>query len=220
MNQPVSKQHVFLYSPEIERYSYPPEHPFKPDRARMTRDILLSHGLLSGEGRSEQACLPAERDVLEKFHTSRYLDVLIAAQAGKTGVEDLEMGLGTTDCPVFSGMYEYAALACGATLAGAELILSGQAKAVILQYAPGRKHFHLGDGNQYLIPSISEELELIKLYGATTLALTLHCENLEPKSIEEISNNLQSQLGVPVIDPLGQGVSSLIPLIREYIGKA
>ena len=29
-----------------------------------------------------------------------------------------------------------------------------------------------------------------------------------------------SQLGVPVIDTLGQGVSSLIPLIREYIGKA
>ena len=103
---------------------------------------------------------------------------------------------------------------------GSELILSGQAKAVILQHAPGRKHFHLGDGDQYLVPSISQELELIKLYGATTLALTLHHENLEPKSIEEISNNLQSQLGVPVIDPLGQGVSSLIPLIREYIGKA
>jgi uncharacterized NAD-dependent epimerase/dehydratase family protein len=103
---------------------------------------------------------------------------------------------------------------------GSELILSGQAKAVILQHAPGRKHFHLGDGNQYPIPSISEELELIKLYGATTLALTLHRENLEPESIEEIRNDLQSQLGVPVIDTLGQGVSSLIPLIREQIGKA
>ncbi len=42
------------------------------------------------------------------------------------GVEGLEMGLGTEDCPVFQGMYEYAALACGATLEGARLILGGE----------------------------------------------------------------------------------------------
>lgn len=118
---------VFLYSPELEQYNYPSDCPFKTNRAGVTRKILRSHGMLSGQGRTEQAAASAERRMLEKFHTARYLDVMIAAQTGWMNTEILEMGLGTEDCPVFQGMYEYAALACGATLAGAELILSGQA---------------------------------------------------------------------------------------------
>ena len=39
------------------------------------------------------------------------------------------MGLGTPDCPIFEGMYEYSALACMASLKAAELVLSGQADA-------------------------------------------------------------------------------------------
>ncbi|MGE5295536.1 MAG: acetoin utilization protein AcuC, partial [Solirubrobacterales bacterium] len=39
----------------------------------------------------------------------------------------LQMGIGTEDCPIFRGMYDYAVLAAGGTLVGAELILSGQA---------------------------------------------------------------------------------------------
>jgi acetoin utilization protein AcuC len=38
------------------------------------------------------------------------------------------MGIGTSDCPVFEGLYEYAVLATGATLTAAELILSGSAE--------------------------------------------------------------------------------------------
>jgi acetoin utilization protein AcuC len=37
------------------------------------------------------------------------------------------MGIGTGDCPVFDGLYEYAVLATGGTLVGAKLILSGAA---------------------------------------------------------------------------------------------
>ncbi len=117
---------VFLYSSQLDQYSYPDDNPFKTQRTSKTREILLAHDMLSGQGRSEQSFQPAERDTLEKFHTPEYLDAMIAAQAGKMGVEGLEMGLATADCPVFRGMYEYAALACGATLRGAELILSGQ----------------------------------------------------------------------------------------------
>jgi acetoin utilization protein AcuC len=37
------------------------------------------------------------------------------------------MGIGTQDCPVFDGLYDYAVLASGATINGAKLILSGDA---------------------------------------------------------------------------------------------
>lgn len=49
------------------------------------------------------------------------------------------MGLGTPDCPIFAGMYEYSALAAGATLLGAERILAGEA-GVAFNPAGGLHH--------------------------------------------------------------------------------
>ncbi len=118
---------AFIYSQELEKYNYPPEHPFNVDRARKVRQVLVSMRLLSGDGRAEVAPTPAKRIVLKKFHSARYLHALQTASKGRWNAEALEMGIGTGDCPVFEGMYEYSALACGATLTGAKLILAGSA---------------------------------------------------------------------------------------------
>jgi acetoin utilization protein AcuC len=64
---------------------------------------------------------------MEHFHSGRYLDELQHAADGLVTPERLAMGLGTPDCPLFPGIYEYASWACGATLTAAELVLSGQA---------------------------------------------------------------------------------------------
>jgi len=118
---------AFIYSQELEKYRYPPEHPFNVDRAARVRKILNSMGLLSGDGRSEVPPTPADRITLKKFHSARYLHALQTASKGKWDAEALDMGLGTGDCPVFNKLYEYAVLACGATLTGAKLILAGSA---------------------------------------------------------------------------------------------
>jgi len=117
---------VFIHSPELEKLSYPPDCPFVTQRAGKTRDLLVSLGLLGGNGIKETAPRPATRSELEAFHSTRYLDELQRAAEGKLTKEGSDMGLGTPDCPVFSDMYKYASLGCGATLTGAELILSGQ----------------------------------------------------------------------------------------------
>lgn len=121
---------AFIYSKELEKYRYPAEHPFNTIRARKVRELIKSMGLLSGTGRREVAPKPAERVVLKKFHSARYLHALKEASKGKFNAEALGMGIGTPDCPVFKGVYEGAALAAGGTLAGAKLILSGEADAV------------------------------------------------------------------------------------------
>ena len=139
---------AFIYSQELENYHYPPDHPFNVDRARKVRQVLRSIGLLSGDGPLlwdpakrepsqgqawpraggvEVAPTPAKRIVLKKFHSAPYLHALQTASKGRWDAEALEMGIGTPDCPVFKGMYEYSALACGATLTGAKLILTGSA---------------------------------------------------------------------------------------------
>ncbi len=121
------KKAAFIYSQQLEEYSYPPEHPFNTVRATKVREILNSMGLLLGDGRSEVPPEPAERTVLEKLHPERYLHALEAASQGHWDAEALRMGIGTSDCPVFEGLYEYAVLAVGATLKAVKLILSGSA---------------------------------------------------------------------------------------------
>jgi len=118
---------AFIHSQEIEKYHYPEDSPFRTERAGRTRQVLHKMGLLSGEGIREVPPVPADRRTLKKFHTARFLHALKQAEAGQWDLEALRMGIGTTDCPIFRGMYDYAALAAGATLVGAELILSSEA---------------------------------------------------------------------------------------------
>jgi len=119
------RKSVFIYSRQLEDYSYPQGHPFNTIRARKVREVLNSMGLLSGAGRNEIAPEPAERIILKKFHSARYLHELKTAAEGHQSAEALRMGIGTSDCPVFKGLYDYSVLAAGGTLTAARLILSG-----------------------------------------------------------------------------------------------
>lgn len=122
-----ARKAVFIHSEELEKHHYPEDCPFKTERAARTRRTLYTMGLLWGETTREAAPVPAPRTVLKKFHSARYLHALKTAQNGKWELDALHMGIGTQDCPIFRGMYDYAVLAAGGTLVGAELILSGQA---------------------------------------------------------------------------------------------
>lgn len=135
------KNTVFIYSSELEKYEYPPEHPFNTIRAKRVLDVIKSMGLLSGPSRSMAAPEPAERVVLKKFHSARYLHALKAASRGKWDVEALSMGIGSQDCPIFKGLYEYACLATGATLLGADLLVQGKAD---IAFNPSGGYHHAG----------------------------------------------------------------------------
>lgn len=118
---------AFIYSPAVEQLGYPADCPFKTQRATLTRQRLMSLGLLGTKLQFEVIPEPAARSELEKFHTPRYLNELQRAAKGDLTTTGLEMGLGGPDTPVFPTMYDYSALACGASLKGAELILTGEA---------------------------------------------------------------------------------------------
>lgn len=144
MNQDKARQVAFIHSAKLEKYSYPPDCPFNSHRAGETHRILASMDLLTGPGVSVVAPRPAGRDELERFHSPGYLDALRQAEQGRLGVDALFMGLGTPDNPVFEGMYDYAALACGATLRGAELIERGEADVA---FNPSGGYHHAAAGN-------------------------------------------------------------------------
>ncbi len=138
MNQ---KKSVFIYSEELEKYSYPPDHPFNTIRATRVRQIADSMGLLSGPGRSEVPPQPVDRITLKKFHTARYLHALRLAGQGRFDPEAIRMGIGTGDCPAFEGVYEYSVLAAGGTVTAARMILDGTAD---IAFNPSGGFHHAG----------------------------------------------------------------------------
>lgn len=132
---------AFIYSTELEKHRYPPEHPFNTVRGKRVRETVNSMGLLSASNVREVAPAPAERIVLKKFHSARYLHALRTASRGRWDAEALEMGIGTQDCPVFPGLYEYTVLAAGGTLVASNLILSGDAE---IAFNPSGGFHHAG----------------------------------------------------------------------------
>ena len=118
---------AFIYSPEIEGLSYPPDCPFNTQRAGLTRRKLISFGLLGGDGCMEVPARKATRAELTQIHSVRYLDELERAAGGDLTVEGFKMGLGGPDTPVFKDMFEYGAWAGGGALTAADLLLTGKA---------------------------------------------------------------------------------------------
>jgi len=134
---------AFIHSAALESFSYPPGSPFSLERAAQTRAILASMGLLDGWASNEVAPDAATRAELTTFHDPVYLDAMLAAQDGTLHPRILEMGLGSSDCPIFKGMYDYAALAAGASLTAARLILGGRADVA---FNPSGGFHHAGPG--------------------------------------------------------------------------
>jgi uncharacterized NAD-dependent epimerase/dehydratase family protein len=102
---------------------------------------------------------------------------------------------------------------------GSEFLLSGGARGVVLQHAPGREFFEGYDEIGYRIPPVSEEIELIRLLGARTLALTIQGEGLSEDSLKQAQLELQRELGIPVVRPLQEGLDALVPVVRQFIAE-
>jgi uncharacterized NAD-dependent epimerase/dehydratase family protein len=100
---------------------------------------------------------------------------------------------------------------------GAELILSGDAKKVILQVMPNRTHFKGLENYPAKIPSPSDEINLIAQYGAEVIAVTLNTQGWSLAEAESYAANLEIILGIPVILPLEHGVERLLPLFKSLI---
>ena len=116
-----------MHCRELEEYEYPATCPFDVSRAGRVRQLLSLTGLLDAENVRELGAEPADRMALKEFHGARYLHALKSAADGDFKPEAFHMGIGSGDCPVFKDMYAYSAHACGATLKGVELLLSGDA---------------------------------------------------------------------------------------------
>ena len=79
-------------------------------------------------------------------------------------IELLRMGLGTPDCPVFKGMFEYAVLAAGGSLVAARMILDGEAD-VAFNPSGGYHHAHAESESKDMLRDMGFDLRRPSLRG-------------------------------------------------------
>ena len=104
--------------------------------------------------------------------------------------------------------------------AGAEWIVSAAADAAIIQHNPPRKKYKGLEDYPAFIPDLKDEVALIKIYGAPTVAITVNTHKMTEKEARDYATAKEKELGMPVILPLEDGVARLIPIFKDMIEKS
>jgi len=99
---------------------------------------------------------------------------------------------------------------------GLELLISGNAKHVVLIFAPKRKYFdneaHWGE-----IPSVASEIELIEKIGSKVIAVAINTENCTDQEAFDYQKAYTASLGLPVLLPIQEGVAPIIPILKALM---
>jgi acetoin utilization protein AcuC len=109
MQQNATQATVCVYIGEqLAAYGFGSGHPFGPDRL----DAFWQQALVNGLDRQVQQCAPvaATRAAIERFHTTAYVERVIAQSASGTGFLD------AGDTPAHRGIYESACFVVGSVL--------------------------------------------------------------------------------------------------------
>lgn len=118
---------VFLYSPVAAQYSMGESHPLRPVRVQLTYELLEAYGAFNIPGSRMVKPEPAtEADILT-FHDPGYVEAVKKLSSGEyvpnAHIYNIAEG---GDNPPYEYMYEVSALAAGAGLQGAKMLLEGE----------------------------------------------------------------------------------------------
>ncbi len=104
--------------------------------------------------------------------------------------------------------------------AGAEWIVSGDANAVVIQHHPPRKQYKDMEYYPAYIPELKDEIALVQIYGAPTVAITLNTAKMTEKEARDYAAEKEKELGIPVVLPLEDGVDRLVAIFKDMIDKS
>ncbi len=104
--------------------------------------------------------------------------------------------------------------------AGAEWIVSADANAVVLQHNPARKKYKGLEDYPANIADVQDEIALIKIYGAPTVAITINTHKMSESDARTFAAAEEKKLGIPVILPLEDSVKRLVPIFKDMIEKS
>lgn len=118
---------ALVYSPEITAYDHGPEHPLRPVRVRLTRELISAFGILDRGHVAERPARVASDEEVGLVHTPAYIRAVKAAGDGEEG-DWWRFGFGPGDNPIFPGMHDASARVVGASVEAARAVLEGEAE--------------------------------------------------------------------------------------------
>lgn len=104
--------------------------------------------------------------------------------------------------------------------AGSEWIVSAEAKTVILQHSPIRKQYKDMEFYPAYLPSLKDEVSLIKMYGADTIAITINTAKMTTEEARKYAVSYEQELNIPAILPLEDGLEALLPAFEKLIKES
>ena len=117
---------AFIYSDRYQQFDYGAGHPLRNTRLALTHELCQAYGLLSLPTTQLVEARDATEEEVAAFHRPDYVDVLRAADRGHMPPNLWDYGLGTSDNPIFPGVYAWSLLTTGASLQAMELVDAGQ----------------------------------------------------------------------------------------------
>jgi len=136
----MSQKSAFVFSELFEQFQAHENYPWLFARSRVTYDLCRANGLIKDGNTKVVNPIHATRDQLATYHKRAYLDLLLRANVGVFEEAMLKNGLGTLECPVYKGCFEYHSLAVGATINAAQLLQEG----VDVVFSPTGGFHHAG----------------------------------------------------------------------------
>lgn len=128
MGQPTARRVAYLYHPRMSQHVLRPDHPFRPVRLQYTYELLEAYGAFQLPGSRLLEPPTASDEELLLVHTRDYIERVRAYSAsGRPDERAALYGFSMWgDNPIYQGMFEANALATGATLQAARLLLAGE----------------------------------------------------------------------------------------------
>jgi len=97
---------------------------------------------------------------------------------------------------------------------GAELLLSGGARQVVLQHAPARRYYDGTEDYRCEIPSVEDEIALLRHYRAEVVGVTFNTEHMDPAKTQRAASDLEAKIQRPVVLPLQDGVARIVDRLQ------
>jgi acetoin utilization protein AcuC len=135
---------VIISSLRFEKFNIGAIHPFITNRSRLVLDTCEHYRLLHLPGVQIMEPAPIDENSALAFHDIQYYHYLVMASRGVFNPRMLSYGIGTNDNPVACGVLEYFLLAVGASVMGADLLISQPNMDLVFNPTGG---FHHGGMN-------------------------------------------------------------------------
>ncbi|TBU44370.1 hypothetical protein BD309DRAFT_958643 [Dichomitus squalens] len=174
----MSKRRVaYYYDPDVAAYSYGVHHAMKPQRMRITHELVQAYDMLP-----KMSVLRPKRatpEVMTRFHTDEYINFLTKVtheNVRRLTYQGTRFLIGE-DNPPFEGVFEFSSISAGGSIAAAKRLMEGQSD-ITINWAGGLHHAKKREasGFCYINDIVLGILEMLR-YVPRVLYIDIDCHH-------------------------------------------